>query len=246
MVARLPRLVCGFYFNLLDIDQQVLYKKIGLGVADYRASVKVGSVDMKILRKVFMAISYDNPEFYYWIPNMCEVIGEELLLKYCVEEEEVFSNLAMIRKECKRIIEMCKGEQPQTPEEFLALIYKFLKENVVYAVHALEQSEQPKHIYGMDGVFLRKEAVCMGIAQAVNYICQYVRIPHILVTGEAKIRGVQMKHAWNLVEVNGKYRHLDVTADICEGNGCTYQYFLLQDWEMTERKWPDGTYPKAE
>jgi len=244
--VHLPKLVCGFYYNLLDIDQQMLYKKIGLGVADYKTGVRVGKVDIKMLRKVFMAISYDNPEFYYWIPNMCEVTGEELLLKYNMNKEEVLSSLAMIREECKRIIEMCKEKKPQTKEELLAMLYKVLKDNVVYAVHALDQSEQPKHIYGIDGVFLKKEAVCMGIAQAVNYICQHIRIPRILVTGEAKIRGIQMKHAWNLVEINGKYRHLDVTADICEENGGTYQYFLLQDWEMTERKWPDSTYPKAE
>lgn len=241
MANVLPRLVKGFYYSLLDIDEQMLYKEIGLAVANLKDSVKVKKVHMKMLRKILMAITYDNPEFFYWNSSLSELRGDSLCLQYSVSKEETLETLATIREERKKVADMCNDA-----EDKLSTIYKYIKENVVYAHEEIKADDQPKWIYSLEGVFLQKKAACLGIAQAVNYLCYTLKIPHMIVTGEGKLGGEMMKHAWNLVEVNGKYRHLDVTAEIYENSNNEYQYFLLKDWEMIDRTWPENTYPKAE
>ena len=235
----------GYYYGLLNVDQQIVYKTICYAVARCADEVEIHQIPMNELRKICMAITYDNPELFYWLPSLSEWKESRLTLKYRMEKDEVKSKILQIQKERIEILEACMQEGKASAEEFLAAIYKHFSEQIQYATEELKAQENYKWIYDIEGTFLNKRAVCLGIAQAFNYVCQYLGIPSILVTGEAKLGGVSMNHAWNLVQVNGKYRHIDVTSQIYEPNSNSYQYFLLQDWELSDRKWPEDTYPAA-
>ncbi len=79
------------------------------------------------------------------------------------------------------------------------------------------------------GVFIGNEAVCEGYAKAFQLIMQKLGITCYLVHG--KSGGVD--HVWNLVSVDGKYYHIDLTLDdpvLKNGTSITsYTYFLLTD-----------------
>lgn len=236
---------CGYYYGLLNVDQQIVYKTICCAVAHLKEDVNLHQIPMNELRKICMAITYDNPELFYWIPSMSEFRESKLVLKYRLEKEAAKELIAKIRCERDCIIEKCIQEGVSSTEEILAMLYKYFAEYMEYAAEELKTQESQKWIYDIEGVFVNHRAVCLGIAQAWNYICQYLEIPSILVTGEAKLGGTSMNHAWNLVQLNGKYRHIDVTSQIYEKDSQDYQYFLLQDWEFNDRKWPEDTYPPA-
>lgn len=68
----------------------------------------------------------------------------------------------------------------------------------------------------------------------------------IIIAGKAEINGSILNHVWNLVKVNGKYRHIDILKDILEENTGISRHFLLQDTEMSGYIWRKDIYPKAE
>ncbi len=71
--------------------------------------------------------------------------------------------------------------------------------------------------------------VCLGYAQAYQDLLSRVGIPSIIVTSEP------MEHAWNLVELDGQWYHVDVTWDDPTPDSYGYvnhEYFLLTDEEI--------------
>ena len=234
----------GFYYSILTVDQQVAYKAICCAVKQFLEEVKISSLPVNELRKVCMAITYDHPELFYWTPSLGAYKDSKLALKYRFSKEEASCLIQKFREKREEIILEC-AQEANSMEELLAKVYHYLAKNVVYAADELKEQTSNSWIYDMEGPFLKQRGVCLGIAQTWGYICQYLEVPHILVTGEAKLGGVTMKHAWNLVQLNGKYRHVDVTSQIYESESKDYSYFLLQDWELNERKWSEDTYPAA-
>ena len=123
-------------------------------------------------------------------------------------------------------------------------MYRFLVNNVKYAYEELQKPECTKWIYDIEGCLVKKRAVCLGIAQTVQYICRQLSITSILVTGEAELNGCKVNHAWNLVKIGGRFRHLDATCEICEKKE-VYRYFLIRDNDISERNWRKDIYPSA-
>jgi len=83
------------------------------------------------------------------------------------------------------------------------------------------------------------EAVCDGYSRLVKMLCDDAGIGCYIVIGEVINAG---GHAWNLVEVDGKWYHLDVTwNDSC---GDRSMYFLIPDSYLDkERIWNKDLYP---
>ncbi len=61
--------------------------------------------------------------------------------------------------------------------------------------------------YTMYGALAKEVAVCQGYAEAYMYMLEKVGINSYLCSSDALV------HAWNIVEIGGKYYHVDVTWD---------------------------------
>lgn len=243
----LVKLSCGFYYGLLNIDEQLLYRQIGIGISRGEKHLDLKYMDSQDHRKVFTAIRYDNPEFFYWSPELSSIEGKIATLEYRIQERrDIISVLAEVRKKRSYIAELCYEKAAGSEEKLLLCIYEFLMEHVSYAYDELQKPACTKWIYDIEGSLVRGRAVCLGIAQAVNYICTYLHVPCVLVTGKAELDGHMVSHGWNLVEIDGCYRHLDVTCDLCEKSGGEYRYFLAKDTQMSGRIWKKEFYPATE
>ena len=84
----------------------------------------------------------------------------------------------------------------------------------------------------IEGPFLEKKGVCEGIAKAVKYLLDAKGVGCELVTG--RLRSGNDLHMWNLVRVEGEWRHLDVTYDLGVTDGGAYRHdcFNLSDVEI--------------
>lgn len=78
-----------------------------------------------------------------------------------------------------------------------------------------------------------KYGVCDGFAKTYKYILDALGIPCVVVDGKAydPLTSRWEAHAWNLVEVNGEWRHVDVTFDttLMERGVPARDYFGLTD-----------------
>lgn len=94
----------------------------------------------------------------------------------------------------------------------LWMLYDYLSRQVTYGERGNSQS------HTILGCFLPNNhiSVCEGISKGFKFLCDGIGIPCIVVTGTAASDpyGNRGGHAWNLVSVNGRYRHLDVTSEL--------------------------------
>ncbi len=81
--------------------------------------------------------------------------------------------------------------------------------------------------------------VCAGYAAAYQDLLTRMGIPCVIVTSEA------MEHAWNLVQLDGQWYHVDVTWDDPAPDAYGYvqhKYFLLTDQEISSGEEPHHSW----
>ena len=91
-------------------------------------------------------------------------------------------------------------------------------------------------------------AVCDGYAYAFQKIMKHLHIPCRFVVG----RSGKIGHGWNMVKLEGKWYHIDVTFDdpIVNGSDANtiprYKYFLKSTSVMRRtHTWKISKYPKC-
>lgn len=81
--------------------------------------------------------------------------------------------------------------------------------------------------YGPDGVLLQGRGVCESYATAYEILLAQVGIQSIFVGSNA------INHAWNMVNIDGAWYHVDVTWDDGGAGEAPYRtYFCLTDDQM--------------
>ena len=78
-------------------------------------------------------------------------------------------------------------------------------------------------------------AVCEGMAKAVKILCDELGIWCIVALSDANPdKGIKYRHAWNVIRIDGKYYHLDVTFDntLSRDDAVRYDYVNLADKQI--------------
>ena len=85
------------------------------------------------------------------------------------------------------------------------------------------------------GALVEGKAVCDGYSKSFQYLLQQAGIQSLIVTGYSKnpSNGTSVGHAWNIVRIDGKYYHVDVTWDD-QGETLYHAYFNLTDERIQE------------
>ena len=121
--------------------------------------------------------------------------------------------------------------------------------NVSYDYDAHIKGKIPGVAHTSRGSLIRKLCVCDGYAYGFLKLMQSIHVPCKVVRGTAN----GAHHAWNMVKLNGKWYHVDVTWDdpiIGESNANTiprYDYFLKSTSYMKKHDHSFNTkkYPKC-
>ena len=104
--------------------------------------------------------------------------------------------------------------------------------------------------YGPEGVLLHGTGVCQSYSEAYKLLLAEVGIDCQVLTGHARrIDGTMESHAWNLVKIDGKWKHVDVTwDDPVDENGSNniprsgleqHMYFMVNTSTMLTDHIPD-------
>lgn len=113
--------------------------------------------------------------------------------------------------------------------EKIKIVHDYLVDNLDY-----DSSFSNKNIYNVYGGLVNNITVCEGYAKSFKTIMDDLDIPCVVVCGIAQnSKGDVENHAWNYVELNGKWYAIDVTWDdpIVVGGGnlseeSKYKYYL--------------------
>ena len=132
-------------------------------------------------------------------------------------------------------------------------IYEIIKTTYLYCIHTItyESNNFVLEEHSAWGALINKKAVCEGISYAFAILLNVMSIPCITVHGQATDcnLGVSENHAWNIVELNKKYYHVDVTWGLKNYSVMQlgeFDYFMLSDEEIkVNHSWHDYFIPKC-
>jgi Uncharacterized protein involved in cytokinesis, contains TGc (transglutaminase/protease-like) domain len=104
--------------------------------------------------------------------------------------------------------------------------------------------DQSYSIYDPYNTLIKHTGVCEGYSLLAQKMFNIAGIKSMVVEGSSKGES----HAWNLVYINGKWRHVDLTWDdpVSSIDVLRYDYYNLTDKEISEdHSWDKSKYPKA-
>ena len=204
-------MVNEYWFNTLGVSDKSIYKNMVANFSRMKFDVDCGNVNPQALVKVYGAVMDDHPELFYltYKPGASQksgFFGSTIVF----QSSSIFSSLEISRyksaidgilKKIKTATSVLKTEAEK--EKFI--VDHFI-ENVEYKIDVTFNQNAATCL--VDG-----KAQCSGIARAIKYVCDYVGLWCIVVGGQLNDRatGTVGPHAWNIIRVDGKYYHLDVT-----------------------------------
>lgn len=139
-----------------------------------------------------------------------------------------------------KLLEGITGDM--SPYERELAIHDRLVEQTAY-----DESQSQPQIHNLYGVLVNRLAVCDGYSKAFQYLLYQAGVPCLFVTGQSQGEG----HAWNLVQLDGAYYHVDITWDDPVYNGIReadkpvfYGYFNVTTAQIREDHTMDAeNYP---
>lgn len=189
-------------------------------------------------KTLYIAFTWDNPQFFY-VGNVYGLSGRN------TEGKEYYDALSLVYTMNAQERAGAQRQLDAVVDEILAEIrpgaYEFSKELILHDAIAARctyddtaaKSENPAASYPnaftVYGALVEGKAVCEGYSRAMQYLLQQVGMECTLVSGYGKKTNVA--HMWNLVTVDGRNYHLDVTWDDSEDR-LRHNYFNLTTEEI--------------
>jgi hypothetical protein len=131
------------------------------------------------------------------------------------------------------------------------ILHDWIAENVVYDVESFLRGTARDATW--ETALLRRQAVCHGMSSLLDRMCRTANIPCQVIPGHGRGYGFGLgqnenvrdeNHAWNAVEIQGRWYLLDVTWDAGYVNGQTYQkrystaYLFLEPRQFLHTHFP--------
>ena len=209
-------------------------------------SFKISShkINTKRLSNILNACLNNFDDYYYetirqWSYNYNgndEKTKIRITLKHSLERRQdkyVFKEVKAITEE---IINPKKSIHHQ-----LKAIHDYIAKEITYDDNKEKRTAYDALKYG--------ETVCAGYAQLTYLMLKEVGIESIIMIGEVTKESEESdsSHAWNMINLNGQWYHLDTTWNAGDGKGvCRYKYYNLSDDEISStHSWQRDKYPTA-
>lgn len=230
-----------YYFNKLDQDEQKMYVKIDESIRGNEEKVFLGAHESGDITdkvtKVITAYFYDNPEIYYISNEYVISINDFKTFKFVTvklsyitnDDAEIYVRNKQLEAAINNILnENIKDEMTDFEKE-VAIHDALVKKVAYYEYEEIDKIPAIKHT--AYGALVENEAVCDGYSKAFKILLDRVGINNAIISGEAK----NVAHAWNIVELDDEYYHVDVTSDKLENGADRYAihtYFNVTDKEI--------------
>lgn len=235
-------IVDRYYYHQLNKQEQAVYRAFYDGVMAHQDIIPIsvkGNFPQETFERIFQAVTKDNPLIYYLNQSVCscakDMFGHLAICpQYFFPEEKVKEYNRKIEKEVNRLageLNLMSGTDYEKEKK----VHDWICQNISYDDEGTDTSKPTRVIasHNIIGVFAHHRAQCEGIAKAVKVLLNAVDVKCIVVTGEAIKNGKRVLHAWNMVNIEGKPYHLDVTCDIgaigSDFRRIPYDYFNVSD-----------------
>lgn len=244
--------------NLVEAPSYMKFKEVlinRLDAFDENLLIKIYNYDelQYDISNEFFSILSCIPDLDYGVNSWNSMVygsGEdrivELHISYSFSKEKMAEMKEAVDVKAKEIINKVIKPEMKDYEKELAL-HDYIINNAEYNTEYMEENAVPEDEHTPYGVLVKGKGVCSSYAKAMHKLLNMVGIESMLVTGT----GNGEPHAWNIVKVQGRYYHLDVTWDdpvSVDGEAIlTHDYFNLTDIQMSnDHSWSITDYPQCD
>lgn len=219
----------------LDSEMQIAYKEIEHALLNVEDRVVISDNVFDKFNVLLRYISSDNPLFF-WEPNEINYTqrvggGYVMNFKYDFTKEEIFSILTEVDDYAT---EYCAS----IPDE----LSNFDKALIVHdkVVSSIEYDKTLSDMWRNDvyGGLVNNYASCLGYSKTFQYLMCRLSIDTLMAYGNYG----EEQHAWNVINIDDAYYHVDTTFDDTSkvdslNDGYTkiqHKYAFLSDEEITK------------
>lgn len=212
-----------YYYNKLSTKEKQIYKDFYTGLKNCASVIKTTAIlnPEKAMDRIFKAIIDDNPHIYY-------VDQTKIVYRYSVNEIEIHpayifpkSQIASLNQQfedkANDILNVVMATAKSSEVSKEKALYEYFARNFTYDEGALKTTDPIKlcRAHSLLGVFLDGKAVCEGFAKAFKFLMNAMDMKCLVVSGYADW-DYDRGHAWNIVKINDKSYHVDVTWAISD------------------------------
>ena len=208
-----------------------VFEKINEAVNSFTREVtfKSGEATQQQVETALLMISLTNLEDHYVSPKYVISVDNlgnvsKLILEFTNTPQEQLYELTKLDKVVEEIISGCDAEN-----DYDAVMY--FHDEIIKRCRYDANAENMLSAYGclVDG-----KAVCEGYAKALILLCTEYEIECVPITGNTtNSNGVVEPHMWNLVKLDDKWYHFDLTWDdpvsTLGDDFVKYDYFAVSD-----------------
>ncbi len=221
------------------------YIKNGLIALDINMNIEALKLSRENFDILIKKILIDNPDIFYirgWSYSYSNAnIVTSVTPKYDYDKNTIINMRGEIDSKVDLILNsIIKDDMTEFQKELA--IHDYLVLNSKYDPNKLSGGSYAKESHSIYGTLVRGVGVCESYAEAFKLLLNKVGIESMVV-----ISTPAMNHAWNIVNLDGKYYHVDVTWDdpTPDREGMTrYSYLNLTDTKIsTDHYWDAKNYP---
>ncbi len=186
--------------------------------------------------KEYLKIINNNPQLFYvrQLVSVASTSGKAVsLCPYYLDglqKADVVRMQGEMETAVQRVLEQVDGSMNAVQKALV--VHDCLVQNCEYDQERLMAGTVPDISHTAYGALVERIAVCDGYANAYAYIMENkLGIPCTIVSSDP------MNHAWNMIEIDGAWYHVDVTWDdpVWDRIGRVgHNYFLLSDQAISQ------------
>lgn len=209
-------IIQGLVEHLISCDSKIFVEK---------------NISSSQLQQITYYLKSTYPALFHLSSFLCEqkTISQKTILypQYICSKDQYAEYKAQISNKIKHVKSKLTTLQCFVDKE--AYVHDYLCTNVSYFDNDLFS-------HCLVGPLLYGCGVCDGISQAAQFLLKAGGIRSYIVFGEAKnfLQSNFLPHAWNVIELDNKWYHLDVTFDLCLSNkSVRYDYYNLCNTQIS-------------
>ena len=224
-----------FYYSQLNSIEKKIYNQYLSTLKEKKNTfIVTGNIKEENLLRSRDALFFDHAEIceqsnamsYMFLGNMLKV---ELDYYFSIEdikkyEQEIIASVINNFKFLKML---------SSDYDKLKYIHDYFCNHVTYDL-------EEENAFNILGPLLKNRGVCQGVAMSVKLICDYLKIKCYIAYGTLKKDDGEEGHAWNVVNINDNWYHLDLTNDLnnYQFSLVSYDYFLISDSDIYKTHTP--------
>lgn len=235
----------GYYYNLLNTEEQKLYAEIAVAYLNYESEVDLSgefeTLEIDTVYKIHQYVLLDYPEIF-WVDEQSSVTyfendGINTLSASNATFRYTESEISFYQEALDDVVNEIQVflEDKESDYEIALAVYEYIIQNCTYDMDAASVVLSEGQ-YGSDmvdsisvvGCLVNNEAVCSGYAKSYVYLLSIFGVEAISVTGTAD----DVAHEWNIIKLDGEYYQVDCTwgdpvSDEREEEDVSYGYFAV-------------------